>query len=95
MTDARGPVTVNLAQNIDVIRIAETLWEMHQAASDAMGYVQSLFDCERISRDEYDQQREIIKATQAQRLAELPPTALSSALLQAEAEKWAALLKES
>jgi hypothetical protein len=71
MTDTCDPITAYLSMHIDLIREAESDLGARLSARGAEGYLQALYDLQRIQPGTYSQHREEINCLKAARIAEL------------------------
>lgn len=77
MSDTADPITAYLSMHVDLIREAESDLGARLSARGAEGYLQALYDLQRIRAGTYSQHREEINRLKAARLAELEGKAAS------------------
>ncbi|NNB33890.1 hypothetical protein [Pseudomonas fragi] len=71
MSDTRDPITAYLSMHVDLIREADSDLGARLSARGAEGYLQALYDLQRIQPGTYSQHIEEITRLKAARIAEL------------------------
>lgn len=75
MTDSFDPITAHLLMHIDLIREADSDLGARLSARGAEGYLQALYDLQRIQAGTYARYREEINRLKAARIAEVASSA--------------------